>query len=407
MALKKLLEDGVDLEVLRQKKSTQKEDAGCQLALQSVTHGDHLEGDAVTSRKMKTTDKDESGKKHPCMKCGKKFRSLSGVRKHSIRRHSGKVGYSCTECARTFKEYELLKKHVLEDHAMLSSQLGDELEYQTTEKKVGNVMDSSKRHKCNLCSKSFSALNRYVMHMVRHNEKRPHSCKLCNKTFKMAGNLAVHEKTCGSGRAHQFQCKECSRLFKYQSQCTAHERIHHSSEKPYPCEFCAKRFRTKQQLKLHDRTHTLVAPYRCEKCDRRFKRPSAFAAHKRQHHDPPSSLPYVCQDCQKGFQVNRHLVEHVRSHTGEKPYPCMHCNKAFALKRTLIVHTRIHTGHRPWVCENCGKRFTTSGRLKEHIRIHTGKLNLDFNPYYIPALYCGRNSWSSTTAGPSHHCHHA
>lgn len=51
---------------------------------------------------------------------------------------------------------------------------------------------------------------------------------------------------------------------------------------------------------------------------------------------------HVCKICWKSFKRRDHLVEHVRTHTGEKPYMCQICSKSFAKKSNLNAHVKSH-----------------------------------------------------------------
>ena len=49
-----------------------------------------------------------------------------------------------------------------------------------------------------------------------------------------------------------------------------------------------------------------------------------------------------CSYCQKGFNKNFDLAQHVRSHTGERPYQCVICGRGFAQKSNVKKHMTTH-----------------------------------------------------------------
>ena len=49
-----------------------------------------------------------------------------------------------------------------------------------------------------------------------------------------------------------------------------------------------------------------------------------------------------CQYCDKTFNKNFDLQQHVRSHTGEKPFQCIVCGRAFAQKSNVKKHMQTH-----------------------------------------------------------------
>ncbi|KAG0427623.1 hypothetical protein HPB47_025348 [Ixodes persulcatus] len=80
---------------------------------------------------------------------------------------------------------------------------------------------------------------------------------------------------------------------------------------------------------------------------------------------------FKCRFCTYSSKHKWVLIQHVRTHTGERPFQCEYCLKTFTQRTNLKTHLRFHTGERPYSCEFCPKTFAQCSNFKAHVHRHT------------------------------------
>ena len=53
-----------------------------------------------------------------------------------------------------------------------------------------------------------------------------------------------------------------------------------------------------------------------------------------------SSSEYACPFCSTIMKKHAYMIDHIRTHTGEKPFICTFCNQRFSRKSSLKVHLK-------------------------------------------------------------------
>ena len=153
-----------------------------------------------------------------------------------------------------------------------------------------------------------------------------------------------------------------------------------SGKNSHSCGVCGKTYVSLVSLVNHKKTHVGEKPFECGTCGKHFSRHWGLINHIRVHQ---GEKPFKCDKCVKAFSTKSKLKMHWRTHTGERPYKCQECGKGFALSSNLNVHMRTHTGERPHKCDFCGKQFLTTTKLKRHLWSHS-----DEKPFRC--TYCGQ-----------------
>ena len=73
---------------------------------------------------------------------------------------------------------------------------------------------------------------------------------------------------------------------------------------------------------------------------------------------------YHCTQCERSFNREYNLKNHVKNVHGEKIFNCQHCTKTFGTARRMKDHTIAY--HEPVYCHICNKKLRDKWEFKKH-----------------------------------------
>jgi DNA-directed RNA polymerase subunit RPC12/RpoP len=199
------------------------------------------------------------------------------------------------------------------------------------------------RRRVSLLVKKIQSLNNRTT-LSKFSEK-PFHCVRCSKDFSILSNFALHVRSHSGEKP--FKCNLCSKMFSTKYHRNRHHLIH---ERPFKCSQCTKSYASKQHLIRHQRNSHL----KCSHCSRVFAKKSELNKHINARKGFARAQVYRCEFCFKTFVRKFHLQRHRRVHTHEKPFKCSQCPRAFSRQDNLKKHILLHDDDIAGINKNAG-----------------------------------------------------
>ncbi|XP_045541303.1 zinc finger protein OZF-like [Papilio machaon] len=321
-----------------------------------------------------------SGKpKNKCRLCNIMFKREIDLRRHKTLKHFPVKGpYKCCECIyfksnniselhdhwQTHKMYKCLlcpnasvtevqiMRHLIQRHQYIFQCLECEKDFYTGRDIFVHYNEAHNISICDHCGKTYKRKKRLEEHMI--NKHLPKKCDICGQVCKSTQALGAHKRICRpdkhfDGNAPELSyCVECNKQYESIEKYQTHLRNSVLHNPPVhvciPCPDCGKTFSRKIYMKNHYKlVHMKESKHYCEICNKYFISGYSLRTHRKSVHErkyPPKNK--ICDICGKGFNTNRILNNHKRTHTGEKPFQCSYCPSAFAQKTAKIYHEKKH-----------------------------------------------------------------
>ncbi|XP_005079340.1 telomere zinc finger-associated protein [Mesocricetus auratus] len=171
-----------------------------------------------------------------CEECGHRASSRNGLQMHIKAKHRNERPYVCEFCSHAFTQKANLNMHLRTHTGEKPFQChlcGKTFRTQASLDKHNRTHTGERPFRCEFCEQRFTEKGPLLRHVAsRHQEGRPHFCQICGKTFKAVEQLRVHVRRHKGVR--KFECTECGYKFTRQAHLRRHMEIHDRVENYNP-----------------------------------------------------------------------------------------------------------------------------------------------------------------------------
>ena len=147
--------------------------------------------------------------------------------------------------------------------------------------------------------------------------------------------------------------------------------IHKGGRYNLKCDFCKEHFQKYKVLNKHIIVVHGAKKFKCKLCVQKFQScvKNSWYKHERTH----QKNRVFCDVCNKGFQYDSSLRQHLRVHMRKGLFKCDKCTKQFTTKSVMKQHAKTHIDKGIFKCELCIFRSDTAYNLKQHMRGKHGR----------------------------------
>uniref|UniRef100_UPI00398F662C telomere zinc finger-associated protein-like isoform X2 n=1 Tax=Pristiophorus japonicus TaxID=55135 RepID=UPI00398F662C len=202
-------------------------------------------------------------KPYPCPACSKCFLARNDLHLHELSKHQGEKLFVCEECGHRASTRHGLQMHIKSKHRNERPYICEFCDRGFTQK--GNLNVHRRTHtgekpfQCHLCGKTFRIQASLDKHNRTHTGERPFSCEICSQRFTERGPLHRHMASKHQeGRPHY--CNICGKTFKAIDQLRVHVGRHKGVRK-FECTECGYKFTRQAHLRRHMDIHGRVENY--------------------------------------------------------------------------------------------------------------------------------------------------
>ena len=223
---------------------------------------------------------------------------------------------------------------------------------------------SAKEFKCKTCDENQPSPLHLVYHkQVAHSDTSESitvfKCKFCNASFNRKDGLLAHMQ----GRHAIYTCTMCEEIFEGScrkkgksnpfSRFLDHNKEEHSEKASF-------------SFNLR-KNHIEEGEHKCPNCSKSFSTIANMYYHIATDHN----TELKCVFCEYSVIKKSHaLLEHLKTHTGEKTHICKYCGKSFTARKTWANHVKLHTGEKTHSCTQCDAKFVQLTSLLNHMKKH-------------------------------------